>query len=93
MAEDCQPIQRILLQPLWDYENPLLFVARDDEAPRPGGEGEWDDPLAQMIDRAPHWIPAGGGASATQHPNFVINNKLSLTTWLRSAETTVVGLT
>ena len=52
-----------------------MWVTRDDETPCAGAEGEWDDPLAQMIDSVPHWILAAGGTGVTQHPNLVIGNK------------------
>ena len=52
-----------------------MWVTRDDETPCAGAEGEWDDPLAQMIDSVPHWILAAGATGVTQHPNLVIGNK------------------
>ena len=53
---------------------PQLYVTRDDEATLASAEGEWDNLLAQMIDHAPYWILASGGAGMTCHPNFVIDN-------------------
>ena len=38
-------------------------------------EGHWEDPLMQMIDQAPHWIPAAGGVGAIRHPSYVVDNK------------------
>ena len=42
---------------------PLLYVVREEEASRDEPEGHCEDPMMQMIDRAPHWTPAAGGAS------------------------------
>ena len=33
---------------------PLLYVAREQEAHMDAPEGYWEDPMMQMIDRAPH---------------------------------------
>ena len=39
-----------------------------------GEEDTWDDPLDQMIDRAPHFIPQVG-ANPERHPTFILDNK------------------
>ena len=39
-----------------------------------GEEDTWDDPLDQMIDWAPHFIPQVG-ANPTRHPTFIVDNK------------------
>ena len=38
---------------------PLLYVIRASEQSTDGTEDSCDNPLAQMIDHAPHWIPQG----------------------------------
>ena len=40
---------------------PLLYVVREIEATMDEPESHWEDPMMQMIDRAPHWVPAAGG--------------------------------
>ena len=61
---------------------PLL---REQEAPMDEPEGHWEDPMMQMINRAPHRIPAaggggggggGGGVGAVCHPSYVVDNKM-----------------
>ena len=39
-----------------------------------GEEDTWDDPLDQMIDQAPHFIPQVG-ANPTRQPTFIMHNK------------------
>ena len=55
---------------------PLLYVVREQETPRDEPEGHWEDPMMQMIDWAPHWIPAAGGAGAVRHPSYMVDNKM-----------------
>ena len=40
---------------------PLLYMVCEQEAPMDEPKGHWEDPMMQMIDRAPHWIAAAGG--------------------------------
>ena len=44
---------------------PLLYVVREQEAPMDEPKGHWKDPMIQMIDRAPHWVPAAGGGEGS----------------------------
>ena len=53
---------------------PLVYVMREHVEPMEGEEDTWDDPLDQMIDRAPHFIPQVG-ANPTRHPTFIVDNK------------------
>ena len=55
---------------------PLLYVVCEQEMPMDEPEGHWEDPLMQMIDRAPHWIPAAGGVGAIHHPSYAVDNKM-----------------
>ena len=54
----------------------LLYVVREQETPRDEPEAHWEDPMMQMIDQAPHWIPAAGGVSVVRHPSYVVDNKM-----------------
>ena len=40
---------------------PFTYVIRKDSTPKDGDETEWDDPLEQMIERAPHSITEADG--------------------------------
>ena len=66
---------------------PLLYVVHEQEAPMDEPEGHWEDPMMQMIDRAPldpgswGWGGGGGGGGwgvgAVRHPSYVVDNKLT----------------
>ena len=56
---------------------PLAYVTREHIKPMEGEEDNWDDPLDQMIDQAPHFIPKVG-ANPARHPTFIIDNKTVL---------------
>ena len=47
---------------------------REHVKPMEGEEDTWDDPLDQMIDRAPHFI-SQVGANPARHPTFIVDNK------------------
>ena len=47
---------------------------RKENTPKEGEETDWDEPLEQMIERAPHTITEPNG-TITKHPTFVIDNK------------------
>ena len=53
---------------------PLAYVTREHVELMEGEEDAWDDPLDQMIDRAPHFIPQVG-ANPARHPTFIMDNK------------------
>ena len=53
---------------------PLAYTMRVHVEPMEGEEDNWDDPLDQMIDRAPHFIPQLG-ANPARHPTFIMDNK------------------
>ena len=53
---------------------PLTYIMREHVKPMEGEEHTWDDPLDQMIDRAPHFIPQVG-ANPPRHPTFIVDNK------------------
>ena len=54
---------------------PLAYILRKDSAPKEGEEIDWDDPLEQMIERAPHTITEADG-TIIKHPTFVTDNKM-----------------
>ena len=70
---------------------PLLYVVCKQEAPMDEPEGHWEDPLMQMIDRAPHWVLAAQGVGAVHHPSYMVDNKMVLTNWQRYVALTVAG--
>ena len=47
---------------------PLLYMVHEQEVPMGEPEGHWEDPMMQMIDRAPHWVPAAGGSVQSVTP-------------------------
>ena len=53
---------------------PLAYIMREHINPMEGEEDSWDDPLDQMIDWVPHFIPQVGANPARQ-PTFVVDNK------------------
>ena len=53
----------------------LAYIIRKDSTPKEGEETEWDDPLEQMIERAPHTITETNG-TIIKHPTFVTDNKM-----------------
>ena len=53
---------------------PLAYIFRKDTTPKEGEETDWDDPLEQMIERAPHTITGANGT--IKHPTFVTDNKM-----------------
>ena len=53
---------------------PLMYITREHVEPMEGEEDTWDDPLDQMIDRAPHFIPQVG-ANPARHPTFIVDKK------------------
>ena len=53
---------------------PLAYIMREHVKPMEGKEDNWDDPLDQMVDQAPHFIPQVG-ANPTRHPTFIMDNK------------------
>ena len=53
---------------------PLAYVTREHVELMEGEEDTWDDPLDQMIDWAPHFIPQVG-ANPARHPTFIVDNK------------------
>ena len=55
----------------------LAYSIRRDSAPNKGEETDWDDPLEQMIERAPHTITEASG-TIIKHPTFVTDNKMLL---------------
>ena len=54
---------------------PLACIIRKDSTPKEGEETDWDDPLEQMIERAPHTITQADG-TVIKHPTFVTDNKM-----------------
>ena len=54
---------------------PFAYIIRKDTTPKEGEESDWDDPLEQMIESAPHTITEGNG-TFIKHPTFVTNNKM-----------------
>ena len=54
---------------------PLAYIIRKDPTPKEGHETDWDDPLEQMIERAPHPITEANG-TILKHPTFVTDNKM-----------------
>ena len=60
---------------------PLAYIIRKDTTPKEGEETDWDDPLEQMIERAPHNITQGNG-TIIKHPAFVTGNKRLFISWL-----------
>ena len=54
---------------------PLPYIIRKDTTPKEGEETDWDDPLEQMIERAPHTITEPNG-TIIKHPTFVTHNKM-----------------
>ena len=50
----------------------LAYIIWEDSTPKEGEETDWDDPLEQMIERAPHTITEADGA-IIKHPTFVTN--------------------
>ena len=52
---------------------PLVYVTREHVELMEGEEDTWDDPLDQMIDRAPKIIPQVG-ANPARHPTFIVDN-------------------
>ena len=53
---------------------PLAHVMREHFELMEGEEDAWDDPLDQMIDQAPHFIPQVG-ANPARHPTSIMDNK------------------
>ena len=54
---------------------PLAYIIRKDTTPKEGEETDSDDPLDQMIERAPHTITEANG-TIIKHPTFVTDNKM-----------------
>ena len=53
----------------------MAYIIRKDSTPKEGEETDWDDPLEQMIERAPHTITEADG-TIIKHPTFVTDNKM-----------------
>ena len=53
---------------------PLAYIIRKDSTPKEGEETDWDDPLEQMIERAPHTTTEADGT--IRHPTFKTDNKM-----------------
>ena len=53
---------------------PLAYVMREHVGVMEGEEDTWDDPLDQMIDRAPHFF-LQVGATPVRHQTFIVDNK------------------
>ena len=53
----------------------LAYIIRKDTTPKEGEETDWDDPLEQMIERAPHTITEANG-TIIKHSTFVTDNKM-----------------
>ena len=53
---------------------PLAYITREHVEPMEGEEDTWDDPLDQMIDQVPHFIPQVG-ANPARLPAFIMDNK------------------
>ena len=49
---------------------PLAYIIRKHTTPKEEEETDWDDPLEQMIKRAPHTITEANG-TIIKHPTFV----------------------
>ena len=61
---------------------PLAYITREHVEPMEGEEDTWDDPLDQMIDRVPHFIPhMGANPQDTQLLSW--KTRLSLINWLK----------
>ena len=45
---------------------PLAYIIRKETTPKEGEETDWDDPLEQMIERA----PTEATGTITKHPTF-----------------------
>ena len=56
---------------------PFAYIIRKDSTPKEGEETTWDDPLGQMIERAPHTITEADG-TIIKHPNLVTDSKMLL---------------
>ena len=52
---------------------PLSYIIRKDITPKEGVETDWDDPLEQMIERAPHTMTEAN-STTIKHPSFVKDN-------------------
>ena len=60
---------------------PLAFIIKNDSTHKEGEQTDWDDPLEQMIERAPQTITEADG-TIIKHPIFVTDNKMLLTSLL-----------
>ena len=54
---------------------PLAYIIRKDSTPKEGEETYWDDPMEQMIERAPHTFTVANG-TIIKHATFVTDNKM-----------------
>ena len=54
---------------------PLAYIIRKDSTPKEGEETDWDDPLEQMTEKAPHTITEAIG-TIIKHPTFVTDDKM-----------------
>ena len=50
---------------------PLAYIIRKDPTPKEGEDTYWDEPLEQMIERAPHTITEANG-TIIKHPTFMM---------------------
>ena len=61
---------------LWDNQYPYgLHDQEGPHTPKEGEETDWDDPLEQMIERAPQTITVANG-TIIKHPTFATDNKM-----------------
>ena len=54
---------------------PLAYIIRKGSTAKEGVETAWDDPLEQMIERAPHTVTEADG-TIIKHPTFMTDNKM-----------------